>query len=132
MFSISILCPQPFFEKTTATTAVIAEGANTINNSGDYATGFEMSVKVKVAATDLTISDGVNSITLDGDAFAADDVITICTKPGAVYFKKNGTSILNLVSISNGLPKLKSGASTITVTNGYDGSITFAELYGGI
>lgn len=132
MFSISILCPQPFFEKTTATTAVITEGANTINNSGDYATGFEMSVKVKTAATDLIISDGASSITLDGDTFAANDVITICTKQGAVYFKKNGTSILNLVSISNGLPKLKTGANTVTVTNGYDGSITFTELYGGI
>lgn len=131
MFTISILCPQPFFENQTAKTKALATGSNTVTNSGDYACGFMASLTVAAGGSDVVISDGVNSLTIDGDTLQTSDVLTISTVPGAVEVKKGTTNLVNLITLSGGFPKLSTGNNTITVTNAA-GSMTYTELYGGL
>ena len=131
MFTISILCPQPFFENQTAKTKALTAGSNTVTNSGDYACGFTASLTVAAGGSDVVISDGVNSLTIDGDTLQTSDVLTISTVPGAVEVKKGTTNLVNLITLSGGFPKLSTGNNTITVTNAA-GSMTYTELYGGL
>lgn len=131
MFTISILCPQPFFENQTAKTKALAAGSNTVTNSGDYACGFTASLTVAAGGSDVVISDGVNALTIDGDTLQTSDVLTISTVPGAVEVKKGTTNLVNLITLSGGFPKLSTGSNTITVTNAA-GSMTYTELYGGL
>lgn len=131
MFTISILCPQPFFENQTAKTKALTAGSNTVTNSGDYACGFTASLTVAAGGSDVVISDGVNTLTIDGDTLQASDVLTISTVPGAVEVKKGTTNLVNLITVSGGFPKLSTGNNTITVTNAA-GSMTYTELYGGL
>lgn len=131
MFTISILCPQPFFENQTAKTKALTAGSNTVTNSGDYACGFTASLTVAAGGSDVVISDGVNTLTIDGDALQTSDVLTISTVPGAVEVKKGTTNLVNLITLNGGFPKLSTGNNTITVTNAA-GSMTYTELYGGL
>ena len=131
MFTISILCPQPFFENQTAKTKALTAGSNTVTNSGDYACGFTASLTVAAGGSDVVISDGVNAITIDGDTLQTSDVLTISTVPGAVEVKKGTTNLVNLITLSGGFPKLSTGNNTITVTNAV-GSMSYTELYGGL
>ena len=131
MFTISILCPQPFFENQTAKTKALTAGSNTVANSGDYACGFTASLTVAAGGSDVVISDGVNTLTIDGDTLQTSDVLTISTVPGAVEVKKGTTNHVNLITLSGGFPKLSTGNNTITVTNAA-GSMSYTELYGGL
>lgn len=131
MFTISILCPQPFFENQTAKTKALAAGSNTVTNSGDYACGFTASLTVAAGGSDVVISDGVNTLTIDGDTLQTSDVLTISTVPGAVEVKKGTTNLVNLITLSGGFPKLSTGNNTITVTNAA-GPMSYTELYGGL
>ena len=131
MFTISILCPQPFFENQTAKTKALTAGSNTVTNSGDYACGFTASLTVAAGGSDVVISDGVNTLTIDGDTLQTSDVLTISTVPGAVEVKKGITNLVNLITLNGGFPKLSTGNNTITVTNAA-GSMTYTELYGGL
>ena len=131
MFTISILCPQPFFENQTAKTKALTAGSNTVTNSGDYACGFTASLTVAAGGSDVVISDGVNTLTIDGDTLQTSDVLTISTVPGAVEVKKGTTNLVNLITLNGGFPKLSTGNNTITVTNAA-GSMTYTELYGGL
>lgn len=131
MFTISILCPQPFFENQTAKTKALTAGSNTVTNSGDYACGFTASLTVAAGGSDVVISDGVNTLTIDGDTLQTSDVLTISTVPGAVEVKKGTTNLVNLITVSGGFPKLSTGNNTITVTNAA-GSMSYIELYGGL
>ena len=131
MFTISILCPQPFFENQTTKTKALTAGSNTVTNSGDYACGFTASLTVAAGGSDVVISNGVNTLTIDGDTLQAGDVISISTIPGAVEVKKGTTNLVNLITITKGFPKLSTGDNTITLTNA-TGSMTYTELYGGI
>lgn len=131
MFTISILCPQPFFENQTAKTKTLTAGSNAVTNSGDYACGFTASLTVAAGGSDVVISDGVNTLTIDGDTLQTSDVLTISTVPGAVEVKKGTTSLVNLITLSGGFPKLSTGNNTITVTNAA-GSMSYTELYGGL
>lgn len=131
MFTISILCPQPFFENQTAKTKALTAGSNTVTNSGDYVCGFTASLTVAAGGSDVVISDGVNTLTIDGDTLQTSDVLTISTVPGAVEVKKGTTNLVNLITLNGGFPKLSTGNNTITVTNAA-GSMTYTELYGGL
>lgn len=130
-FQISVICPQPFLEDQTDETAALTAGENTVTNNGDYACGFNAELTVTSGASDISISDGYNTLTIDGAALLASDIITICTISGKISVKKGNTSLLNYISLTNGFPKLAVDDTTITLDN-CSGQLTFTALYGGM
>lgn len=131
VFQISVLCPKPFFIDDTEKTVSCSSGSTTIDYGGEYLTGFTASFDVVASSTDASIVIGAKTLTIAGTGLQAGDKITICTKQGEIKVLKGTTSIINQISIINGFPKLSAGSNTVVLTN-LSGTLTYAELYGGL
>lgn len=126
-FSISILCPDPFFTGASHTEALVS-GDNELTCSGDYITGFTAELTASTSA-DISISDGTNTLIVAD--ITAGDVISVCTMHGSVSIKKGSTSLINSITIDKSFPQMRPGTFDMTLTN-CTGLLAYSDRYGGM
>ena len=131
VFSISIICTEPYFLDDTAKTKSVTTGDTSLANSGDTAVGFELSLTATGTSASLEIETANGSLTI-AKTLTANDTITICTKRGSFQVLVNGSNVINLITIEDDIPQIAPGGDTLTITGAVSGTITYTEAYMGM
>lgn len=136
LIQVSIICPKPYFNDKTATTATI-NGSETVNNKGDIETGFSIEITLSSSASSLSLANSTTSQTLSftGLSLQSGDIVTIDTRTGqkTAKYRRSGTdySLLPYLVLTSDWVSLISGNNTITLSAG-SGSLTFTPQYAGL
>lgn len=135
VFSISILCPSPYFENHTAKTITgySSEGI-ALTNTGDVECGALLQLTMTGTVYDLEISIGSQTFAIDHE-FSNGDVLTLCTVRGRKSVEVNGSNAINAVMDSAEWVQIPVGSSELAVSFSGGGLIeiagTYTELYAG-
>lgn len=135
VFSISILCPSPYFESRTAKTIT---GNNfepiALTNSGDTECGMLLQMTITGTVYDMEISIGSKTFAIDHE-FTSGDVLTLCTVRGRKSIEINGVNAINTVTDSSEWVQIPVGSSALSVTLSGGGMVdiagSYTELYAG-
>ena len=136
VFSISILCPSPYFEDyTPKTIAGMSTGDPIVlTNDGDTECGMTLQLTMWGDLSNVAITIGNETFALD-HTFANEDVLTICTVRGHKSVMLNGANALNLVTDDSEWVQIPVGGGTLSITHSQSGyadiSGTYMELYAG-
>lgn len=138
-FDVELICPDPYFSATSATTVAAAAHSATITNPGDVPCGFVATLTATGGAVITPYIEDPTTVIVyiiySGTA-SNTDVVTISTVPGDKYVKFEGT-ITYSYSASSLFGLLPVGNLTITdsaVTGGayLVASYSFYPLYLGV
>lgn len=135
VFSVSILCPSPYFESHTTQTIT---GNNfepiALTNSGDTECGVLLQMTMSGTVYDMEISIGSQTFAIDHE-FTNGDVLTLCTVRGRKSIEINGVNAINTVTDSSEWVQIPVGSSVLSVTLSGGGMVeiagSYTELYAG-
>ena len=142
---ISIICPDPFLEAVTETTAAAttAGTAVTVANGGDYETGATFAITATGACSGIRIGNQTTGQEFVANVdLVAGDVLTLETKEGskALLLKHTGQDpedVINLMDVNSEWPELWPGNNAVYFNASAGGAnatmaVAFHALYGGI
>lgn len=136
VFSISILCPSPYFEDHTAKTitGTSADEPIALTNSGDTECGALLQMTMLGAVYDMEILIGSQTFAIDHE-FTNGDVLTLCTVRGRKSIEINGVNAINTVTDSSEWVQIPVGSSALSVAFLGSGLVeisgSYTELYAG-
>jgi hypothetical protein len=135
VFSISILCPSPYFEDYTPKTITGYDvDPIALTNSGDTECGVLLHMTTSGAVYDMEISIGSQTFAIDHE-FTNGDVLTLCTVRGRKSIEINGVNAINTVTDSSEWVQIPVGSSALSVAFSGSGIVeisgSYTELYAG-
>lgn len=111
-FSVSLICPRPFFEDIDYTQIQLGS-LNVLRNTGDVETGIDITMSFSISG-DVVRNPNINNQSTGGfisfdAAFTRNDLVTISTIPGQLtaYTMRNGIKINLIDYMSSGSSWLK-------------------------
>ena len=131
VFSVSIICTEPYFLDDTDTEKNVTTGNNSVDNDGDADAGFDLELTATGTSASIEIETSTGALTIAKSIVSADK-ISICTKPGKFKTTVNGSNVINLVTIQDGIPHIIAGGDTLRITGNVSGTVTYTEQYMGM
>ena len=138
LLQISIICPNPYFEKTSADTFNFADQTTEATNNSDFETGALFTLNISGTLGGLTVT---NVTTNESFSFVEDmqagDVISLDTRQGekGITLTRDGvtTNIINSVATGSVWMQMATGKNTLTLSDqNAGGKVEIIPLYVGV
>lgn len=131
--SVSTLCVDPYFKAVAEVLQEDSAGwvSTPVNYDGSADTGLEISLRVTVAGTQVTVSLAGKTMTLIG-TFAQGDIIRINTVIGQRAVQKNSTDVMGYLTAASQWLYLSQESSTLSATNAVITSYRYRSAWWGL